>query len=126
LPTDLPVVQGDRTLLGRALEEIVENAIVFTLPGGCVSVETKVIEDERRAWVAISVQDTGIGISPEEQERIFDRFFRGSMAKSRRVHGAGLGLSIAQEIVRAHGGRITVQSQQGNGSTFTIQLPLAE
>ncbi|MCP4542543.1 MAG: response regulator [Chloroflexi bacterium] len=126
LPPDLPVVQGDRHLLTRVLEEIVENAIIFTPPGKSVSVETKATQDEHRTWVTISVQDTGLGISPGELDRIFDRFFRGSMAKSRRLHGTGLGLSIAQEIMHAHGGRITVVSQEGDGSTFTIWLPLAE
>ncbi len=126
LPPDLPVLRGDRNLLTRLLEEIVENAIVFTLPGGRVSVEAQAIKDTHRNWVTISVQDTGLGIMPEEQGRIFDRFFRGSMAKSRRLHGTGLGLSIAQEIVRAHGGRITVESREREGSTFTIWLPLAE
>jgi signal transduction histidine kinase len=76
--------------------------------------------------MTISVRDTGPGISPEEQKKVFDRFFRGNLAEAGHGPGTGLGLSIAYEIVRAHGGRITVESQLGQGSTFTIWLPHAE
>ncbi len=71
----------------------------------------------------ISVADTGIGISAEQQEFIFDRFYRTDKARSREMGGSGLGLSIAQRIAQAHGGKITVESQLGVGSTFTLWLP---
>jgi PAS domain S-box-containing protein len=123
---DLPMVKGDELRLVQALGEVVENAITFTPSGGQVTVEAKAAEVEGRRWAAIAVRDTGPGISPEEQEKVFNRFFRGSLAESGHVPGTGLGLSIAQEIVRAHGGRMTVESEQGVGSTFTIWLPLAD
>ncbi|MEE8392232.1 MAG: PAS domain S-box protein [Anaerolineae bacterium] len=126
LSPDLPVVKGDEPRLTQALGEIVENAITFTPAGGQVTVEVKAIEGDDRHWVAIVVEDTGLGISSEEQEKIFDRFFRGSPAESGHIPGTGLGLSIAQEIVHAHGGRVTVESEEGVGSTFTIWLPLAD
>jgi len=131
VPPDLPVVKGDQSRLNQSLGELVENAVIFTPSGGQVTVETGTAEacpgQSRRAeeqlWVMIAVHDTGPGISPEEQERVFDRFFRGSLAESGHVPGTGLGLSIAQEIVRAHGGWVTVESEIGEGSTFTLWLP---
>ena len=126
LPPDLPVVNGDHARLAQALGEVVENAVIFTPAGGQVAVEVETVEDEGRAWVMISVRDTGPGISPEEQEKVFDRFFRGSLAESGHVPGTGLGLSITQEVIRAHGGRVTVESELGQGSTFRLWLPAAE
>jgi two-component system cell cycle sensor histidine kinase/response regulator CckA len=123
VPADLPIVEGDQSRLAQALGELVENAIAFTPAGGEVTLELAALRIEGRSWVAIEVRDTGPGISPEEQERVFDRFFRGSPAEAGQVPGTGLGLSIAYEIVRAHGGRITVESQLGHGATFTIWLP---
>jgi len=72
------------------------------------------------------VTDTGWGISEEEQGQVFDRFFRGEKARSMQVSGTGLGLAVAQQIAGLHGGRITVESEVDQGSTFTIWLPLAE
>ncbi|MGD2205916.1 MAG: ATP-binding protein [Anaerolineae bacterium] len=118
----LPTVMGDPMRLTQALEEIVENAITFTPSGGQVAVEAGTTESQGQLWVIISVRDTGPGIRPEEQERIFDRFYRGSLAESGHIPGTGLGLSIAQEIAHAHGGRVTVQSEPGKGSIFTLWL----
>jgi PAS domain S-box-containing protein len=123
VPPDLPVVRGDQARLAQALGELVENAVIFTPSGGQVTVETGTTEAEGRRWVTVAVHDTGPGISPEEQERVFDRFFRGSLAESGHLPGTGLGLSIAQEIVHAHGGLVTVESKIGEGSTFTLWLP---
>jgi signal transduction histidine kinase len=124
-PSSLPPVNGDEPRLVQALGELLENAVTFTPLGGQVTVEVKAAEAEGRAGVAIAVQDTGPGISPEEQGRVFDRFFRGRLADSGHIPGTGLGLSIAQEIVRAHGGQVTVESELGAGSTFTIWIPAA-
>ncbi len=126
IPPDLPAIKGDLGRLSQALGEIVENALVFTPSGGQVTLEVKTVKEKEQAWVAISVRDTGPGISTEEREQVFDRFFRGELADSGHTPGTGLGLSIAYEIVRAHGGRITVESQVGEGSTFIIWLPSAE
>ena len=123
LPPDLPVVKGDQAQLAGALGEVVENAVTFTPPGGRVTVEAATVEDGGRLWVTIAVRDTGPGISPEEQERVFDRFYRGSLAESGHILGTGLGLGITDEILRAHGGRVTVESEVGEGSTFTLWLP---
>jgi two-component system sensor histidine kinase VicK len=76
--------------------------------------------------LVIRVRDTGPGIPMVEQARVLDRFFRGSLVEAGNIPGTGLGLSIADEIVRAHGGHITVSSEEGAGTTFTIWLPLAD
>ena len=83
-----------------------------------------------RAWatdgeVRVSVSDTGVGILPEDQERIFRRFEQGTMENGRRPDGAGLGLALSKEFVEMHGGRIWVESEVGKGSTFTFSLPLS-
>jgi PAS domain S-box-containing protein len=126
LPPDIPTATGDRARLTQAVTELVENAITFTPSGGQVVLEAGTARDKDRTWLTLAVRDTGPGISPEEQEKVFDRFFRGELAQSGHTPGTGLGLSIAQEIVRAHGGRITVESQLEEGSTFTIWLPLGK
>ncbi|MBN1261522.1 MAG: PAS domain S-box protein [Anaerolineae bacterium] len=118
----LPPIQGDAKRLAQAVSELVENAIVFTPVGGRVTlaVQPELLEGE--TWVAITVQDTGHGITSEELPRLFERFFRGRLTESGHTAGVGLGLSIAQKIAEAHGGRITVQSKVGQGSTFTLWL----
>jgi PAS domain S-box-containing protein len=122
IPPDLPVVKGDQARLTQALGELVENAVVFTPAGGQVTVEARTAKEEGHWWVTVAVRDTGPGISLEEQEHVFDRFYRGSLAESGHVPGTGLGLSIAEEIMRAHGGRIEVESHLGEGCTFTVWL----
>lgn len=122
LSPDLPVVKGDQARLAQALRELVENALIFTPASGQVTVELGTVENEGRLWVTIAVRDTGPGISTEEQERIFDRFYRGSLAESGHISGTGLGLSIVQEIMHAHGGRATVESKVGEGSIFKLWL----
>jgi PAS domain S-box-containing protein len=121
---DWPVVKGDSVRLAQALGELVENAIVFTPPAGQVTIVPEVVEEEGRSWMTVAVRDTGPGISPEEQDRIFGRFYRGKLAESGHIPGNGLGLSIAQAIMQAHGGRVTVESQVGAGSTFRVWIPV--
>jgi len=111
------LLSGDKSRLQRVLSNLLDNAIKYTPPGGKITVSAEEVDNK----VIISVQDTGIGISPEEIPRIFDRFFRAD--KSRPVPGAGLGLSLVQAIVQRHGGEIKVSSSPGSGSTFTMALP---
>jgi len=125
------VVQGDPARLMRALGELVENALTFTPSGGQVSVDVTRVEQGGQHWVSIAVHDTGPGISTQDQQDIFERFYRGRPADSGHVVGAGLGLSLAQEIMRVHGGKVTAQSaipdsdadMPSPGSTFTLWLP---
>ncbi len=122
VPPDLPAVKGDQSRLAQALGELVENAVIFTPAGGRVIIEVGAVEEEGQRWLTVAVRDTGPGISPEEQERVFGRFYRGSLAESGHVPGTGLGLSFVEEIMRAHGGRVIVDSEEGQGSTFTLWL----
>ncbi len=119
----LPVVYGDHSWVVRMIAEIIENALHFTPAGGSITVALRSVVQDARAWLTIAVRDTGPGLTPEECERVFERFYRGRLAESGHIPGCGLGLSIAQEIARAHGGSITVESTPGEGSTFTIWLP---
>jgi two-component system phosphate regulon sensor histidine kinase PhoR len=109
-------VQGDEERLAQALANLLHNAIKFTPAGGQVTISTTAQDGE----VAIAVRDTGIGISPEDRTRIFERFYKAAEARGRP--GSGLGLAIVKHIVQAHGGRVTVESQPGQGSTFTVVL----
>ncbi|NJM07746.1 ATP-binding protein, partial [Candidatus Gracilibacteria bacterium] len=81
---------------------------------------------DRRPRALVAVQDQGIGIPPDAQQRIFQRFYRAPNADAERISGLGIGLYVVRELVELHGGRITVASSEGEGSTFTIFLPLAE
>ena len=112
-------VVGDRSQLVSALSNLIENAVKYSEPGKLVHVETK--EDVEA--VMVSVTDQGIGIAPADQERIFERFFRVDRARSRSTGGTGLGLSIVRHVVDNHGGKISVQSEEGKGATFTVTLP---
>lgn len=119
---DQAIIVGDRDRLKQVLLNLVDNAIKYTPQGGKVTLSlTK--EDP---WVKVAVQDTGIGIAQENLPNLFERFYRVDKARSRDAGGTGLGLAIAKSVVDAHNGKITVESQLGKGSTFTVWLPLAE
>ena len=113
-------VTGDAEQLYRLVSNLIANAIQYTPAGGKVSV----ILNSSNDHALIKIQDTGIGIAPEDQARIFDRFYRVNSDRSRRTGGSGLGLAIARAIVQAHNGSLQVHSELGKGSTFTIRLPL--
>jgi signal transduction histidine kinase len=125
LPTlEDAVIMGDRTRLRQLLLNLITNAIKYTPRGGRVELSvTRRPNDE----ISITVRDTGIGISANDLPHVFDRFWRADRARSRSSErgGFGLGLSISQWIVQAHGGTITVQSRLGRGSIFTVVLPVA-
>jgi signal transduction histidine kinase len=118
---DQALVRGDADLLKQLLLNLVDNALTYTPPGGRVDLGLSVADGHAR----LAVRDTGPGIAPADLARIFERFYRLDRARTRRSGGAGLGLAIARWIAEAHGGRIEVQSTVGQGSTFTVVLPLA-
>lgn len=114
------IAWGDRERLAQVLGILINNALKFTPEGGEVQVRVGQTDE---STLYISVADTGIGIDPAYQERVFDKFFQVDSSKSRRYEGAGIGLAIAKSIVEAHGGSVTVRSAVGQGSTFTMLLP---
>jgi len=116
---DLPAVTGDVRLLQEIVQNLLDNAVRYTPAGGRIRVQTRVEGSE----VVISIADTGIGIPRAEQDRIFERFYRADAARSRESGGTGLGLAIVKHLVEAHGGRIVVRSEVGQGSTFSVRLP---
>ena len=115
---------GSARQLGVAVGNLVENAVIYSDPGARVVVAAHVDAGRDDDYVEITVSDTGIGIPPAEQRRIFERFYRVDYARSRANGGTGLGLSIVSHIAAAHGGRCRVWSQPGRGSTFTFDSPL--
>jgi signal transduction histidine kinase len=123
-------VIGYEAHLYRLVLNIVSNALQHTQAGGKVlvrlqhSTRNRFAEGEKR-YALITVEDTGVGIAPEEQKRIFDRFYRIKKDRSRQNGGSGLGLSISLAIAQTHGGNIRVQSELGQGSVFTISLPIS-
>lgn len=119
LPSDA-VVTGERRQLVRALTNLIDNAIRYSGPDTRTTVSVTPIE----SGVAISVEDEGVGIPRTELERIFERFYRVDRARSRETGGTGLGLAIVRHVASNHGGRVLVESKPGEGSVFTIQLPV--
>jgi len=120
LPPKMPVLTGDKQRLQIVLNNLLGNAIKYTPSGGRVEVVASVEPDR----LLITVSDTGIGIAPENHERIFEKFHREDDPEVRNQPGTGLGLATARQTVRAHGGDITVESRKGQGATFVVQLPI--
>jgi signal transduction histidine kinase len=121
LPPSLPAVRGDQVALTHCLLNLLDNAIKYSKARRRVRIAARARGDE----VAISVTDHGIGIDPGDQKRIFEKFVRLETGLIHDVKGAGLGLSLVDQIIRGHGGRIEVESAPGEGSTFTLVLPSA-
>ncbi|MGI6877850.1 sensor histidine kinase [Microbacterium sp. gxy059] len=115
-------VEGDRRVLIEAVGNLVSNAIAYSPPGSRVGVGVRSADGA----VEVAVSDQGIGIAEADQKRIFERFYRADQARSRRTGGTGLGLSIVKHAIQRHGGEVRLWSREGQGSTFTIRLPLAD
>ncbi|HSJ57576.1 MAG TPA: GAF domain-containing sensor histidine kinase, partial [Anaerolineae bacterium] len=128
VPPRLPPAYIDRERVGQVLGSLLTNAYCYTLPKGRITVEAQVLDATWRqrdsGWAVVSVADTGIGIGPDEQAQVFQRFFRGEHPVVRQYSGRGLSLSISKSLVELHGGRIWVDSDPGKGSTFHFTLPL--
>ena len=119
-PHALPLVRGDSLRLEEVLKNLLENAIQYTPAPGRIRVSTARDGD----YAVLCVEDTGIGIPSTDQQRIFERFYRVDVARSREAGGTGLGLAIAKHIVEAHQGRLWVESELGKGSRFFVALPV--
>ena len=120
LPQTLPLVMGNPIRLGQVVTNLVNNAIKFTPSGGTVTISARETEGE----VAVDIRDTGIGIPPEDQAHVFDKFYRVKSAKVSEIEGTGLGLAIVKSIVEGHSGRVWVESEPGQGSTFGFALSI--
>jgi len=121
-PQTVDVVEADHALLQQSLHNLVENAIKYTEPGGNVLVKAYLKGEQ----LVFEIRDTGIGISPVDQPRLFEKFFRPARPSSKRSQGSGLGLAIVKSIAERHGGKVWVESQLGKGSTFYISIPLRQ
>jgi PAS domain S-box-containing protein len=122
MPADPVMVNGDATHLERAVTNLLSNAVKFTLDEGSIAVRLEV--DSARRSAILSVSDTGLGIAESDLEAVFGRFFRTAVVQEHAIQGSGLGLAIVKTIVESHEGRIDVRSAPGEGTTFTITLPL--
>jgi len=121
LPEDLPLVRADATAMTHCVLNLIDNAVKYSRQRR----EIRVFASARNGWVTLSVSDRGIGIAPGDRKRIFEKFVRLENGLVHDVRGAGLGLSLVDQIMRAHGGRVEVQSAMGEGSTFSLVLPVA-
>ena len=119
VPDNLPLIMADGDKLNQILVNLVENALKFTQPQGRIAIEAQ----PTPGWMEIRVKDTGIGVAPQHLPHLFERFYKAD--RSRRDVGTGLGLAIVKQLVEAHGGRITVESREGEGCNFTFTMPQA-
>jgi signal transduction histidine kinase len=120
VPPDFPPVPADEARLSQIMNNLVSNAIKYTPPEGHVSVRA----ESRDGFVQIAVQDDGMGISPEDQAHVFDRFYRVRTPETDGIEGTGLGLAIVKSLVELHGGKVGLESRLGEGTTFFFTLPL--
>jgi signal transduction histidine kinase len=121
VPDALPLLRGDAAQLRRALRNLLENAIKYDAGGAFVAIRAAASSDGRE--VAIRVEDRGQGIDAADLPHVFEPFYRGQAAQERQIHGFGLGLALVRRTVEDHGGRVTVESAPGQGTTFTLHLP---
>ena len=125
------VVVGDRRQLISAIHALLENAVVYSPRGGLVNItidriEAMMTEDGESVGplALIAIKDQGVGIPAKDLERIFERFYRVDPGRARETGGTGLGLSIVRHVAQNHGGNVLVESREGEGSTFTLELPM--
>lgn len=122
LEQNLPQIKGIKFFLEQMFTNLIDNAVKYNKEGGKVGIKSFV----NKNYVVIKISDTGIGIPKDHQDRIFERFYRVDKNRSREIGGTGLGLSIVKHIVLVHGGTISIVSEEGKGSEFTIELPLTD
>ena len=123
LPKDLPhQIDADPALFHQAIYNLVENAVKYTSEGGQVFVRVRTFAND----LVFEIQDTGIGIAAEDMPRLFEKFYRGKAREARTRVGTGLGLAIVRSIAERHGGRVWVESEEGKGSTFRLQIPIRQ
>ena len=119
----IPQVIADSKKLRNVVQNLIDNAVKYTSRGGTVTISLKPEDDN---MLAITIKDTGIGIPKEQQDQIFQKFFRGTNARKIKTEGSGLGMYIAKEIIQMHRGKIWFESVENKGSTFTFTLPTVQ
>jgi signal transduction histidine kinase/HAMP domain-containing protein len=123
IPKNLPLtIEADQALLHQAVYNLIENAIKYTPENGSVTVRVRMVPHD----LIFEVEDTGIGIAPDDLPHLFEKFYRGKQREARAQHGSGLGLAIVRSIAEQHSGRVWVESQLGKGSKFFLQIPLTQ
>jgi signal transduction histidine kinase len=122
---DLPPVMADQASLTNCVQNLLSNALKYGNEGGWVAVKASAEPGHNGREVQISVEDRGPGIDPQDLPHIFEPFYRGARATSAQIHGTGLGLSLVKDFMEAQGGRVTVKSEPGQGSAFTLHVPAA-
>jgi signal transduction histidine kinase len=125
IPDELPAVQADAAALRRALQNLLNNALKYSGDSRWIGLQARCANHSQPAELILSIKDRGLGIAAADLPHIFEPFYRGSEVRAAQIHGNGLGLSLVQNIVHAHGGKLKVESQPNQGSTFSIYLPLA-
>jgi len=120
IAANLPIIRADETRLQEILYNLLDNSLKYTQPGGKIRLQAQRSGEE----IALSVSDTGLGISEADLPRVFERFYRADKARSRELGGTGLGLSIVKHIAQMHGGRVEAESKLGRGTTIRVLLPL--
>jgi two-component system sensor histidine kinase VicK len=120
LPRDLPLIKGDKNRLVQCLMNLLSNAVKYSPKGGKIIIEVEKNEKE----LLTSVQDEGLGIPEEMQAKLFTKFFRVDNSDHREIGGTGLGLALCKDIIELHGGKIWVESKEGEGTRFIFSIPL--
>jgi len=124
LPANLPMIRADAPALSRAIQNLLNNAMKYSGDSRWISLKVEALKSERGGEIQIQVLDRGLGISPSELPHVFEPFYRGKEVVASQIHGNGLGLSLVKHIVEAHGGQSAVESKIGQGSVFTLRLPV--
>jgi signal transduction histidine kinase len=117
------ITLADESRIERVVRNMLDNAIKYSPAGGDVTVRARREENDGGSWAVVTIEDRGLGIPAADLPYVFDRFRRGANVR-RHIAGSGIGLTGAKQIVAQHGGAITVRSVEGEGSTFTLRLPL--
>jgi signal transduction histidine kinase len=118
-----PAIEGDHALLERAIQNLIDNAIKYTDPGGEVTISLNMDTDQ---FIAVEVKDSGVGVSPVDMPRLFERFYRGASRTNLKERGSGLGLAIVKSIAERHHGTVSAKSQLGKGSIFSLRIPIKQ
>jgi signal transduction histidine kinase len=121
---DLPELRADYSRMVQIMTNLVSNAYKYTPDGGSITVTAKPYNNGALQGIVVTVKDTGYGIAPEDQAKLFTKFFRASDQNIRDEPGTGLGLSITKTMIETHGGELTFESELGKGTSFTFTMPL--